>query len=229
MYLSKKELMNKATIIYEKNIYDQFLTNNNLTVLAKSIYLLHKSNHGLLGYLYFKTVLPNKMYNWIYSVKIPMQSNTMDMITYLNKLFIKHSNELYDYKSNENVDLLVDTNVYRSEVTLGIGSLEDDSNIQITSKKYKDLLASDYGQIDVWAEQSVEVTPTNNRRDNRIPVWQRSMQKRHYDRSNEGYHEIDPMRSSLNVNTSGYGSEFQKIINAKDALYAKNNSISNNL
>lgn len=223
-FLSFKEQNNVATKIYEKSSLDVFMSNKNKLLLTKEIYLLHKGNNGILDYLYFKNVVESAMIEWISNMLAMNDCDTrsMDILVFLNKTFIKTHGYLYEYKSRDKIEVLVDTNVYRSEAS--IGYCDDDDNIQIQQKKYKDLLASEYGSIDVWKEQSVEMTPDSRARYGiKVPFYQRTMQIRHYDRSNEGY-STTADRASLNNFVSGYGSALTAIQNKKDELYKKYNS-----
>lgn len=64
-------------------------------------------------------------------------------------------------------------------------------------KRYSELTAADIPTIDVWAKAEVQVINKQFRDNNRIPFWQCSMHKRHYDRGNDGFRENDPDRASL--------------------------------
>jgi hypothetical protein len=233
-FKSRKEIINRPTFIYEKNLYDVFMSGNNQIYITKQIYLLHRSNHGILDYLYFKGIIPYKMQNWISKIRIPNDNHSVDLLYYLNKNFIQTHYNLYEYKSEakseaKNTMPTFDTNVYRSEANIGYCD-EDESisgtniHAHIRPKKYSELLASDYGLIDVWEKQTVEISPESAARYGvKVPVYQRSMQIRNYDRSNEGYSSTSD-RASLNTFVSGYGDAFRSIQNRSDELYKKYNS-----
>jgi hypothetical protein len=221
-WLSSKEKLNKATKIYDKSAEDIFMSEENIRKISKEVFLLHQSNGGKLHYLYFRRILPNIMFNWINNRRNPI-SNNMDIITYLNKLFITKHDNLYTYKTNSliNDQPLIDSNVYRVDTTLG---MTIDDNIVPIRKKGKELLASDYQLIDVWKEQTTEVSSASSRNGNKIPVWQRSMNIRNYDRSGEGYAAIDSNEASLDNHSRGYGSAFTDLIKKNQDLYKKNNT-----
>ena len=221
-WLSTKEKLNKPTVIYDKSTEDIFISEENIRKISKEVFLLHQYNGGKLHYLYFRRILPNIMFQWINNRRNPI-SNNMDIITYLNKLFIIKHDNLYVYKTNSliNDQPLIDSNVYRVNTTLG---MTIDDNIVPIRKKGKELLASDYQLIDVWKEQTTEVSSASSRNGNKIPVWQRSMNIRNYDRSGEGYAAIDSNEASLDNISRGYGSVFTDLIKKNQDLYKKNNT-----
>lgn len=219
-FLSYKDALNVPTMIYEKNSKDLFMTVSNQIYLTKQIYMLHKHNHGRLGYLYFKTVVPKKMMQWINAMLIPQKSLSTDILYYLNKVFVKDASNLYTFKTSDNIDLVVDRNVYKNPISLS--SYDDNTNTIITDVKQPNhLLASDYGLIDVWQPQTTEVTNAAFRYRNAIPVWKSGMNVRHYDRNNDGL-RAPIARSSIDTFVSGYGSAYQSIIDMKDEQYKKN-------
>jgi hypothetical protein len=223
-WLSTKERLNKSTTIYDKSPTDIFMSEENIRKIIKEVFLLHQSNGGKLNYLYFRRILPNIMYKWVNCNKIPNSPN-MDIIQYLNKLFIKRHDNLYTFKTDNfvnNYQPLIDTNVYRVGTTLGI-TTEDDQIMSIR-KKGKELMASDYQLIDVWKTQTTEVSSASSRTGNKIPVWQRSMNTRNYDRSGEGYANIDSNEARWDNQSRSYGSAFSDLVKKTQDLYKKNNT-----
>jgi len=223
-WLSTKEKINKPTVIYDKLPIDIFMSEENIRKVVKEVFLLHQSNGGKLHYLYFRRILPKIMYKWINDRKIPT-SNNMDIIIYLNKLFVKTHDNLYVFKTNNCIDNeqpLIDTNVYRVDTTL---SITTDNELSSIRKKGKDLLASDYQLIDVWKNQTTEISSASSRTGNKIPVWQLSMNTRNYDRSGEGYAAIDSDNASWDNHSRGYGSAFSDLVKKNQELYQKNNML----
>lgn len=219
MYLSQKQISNIATPIYSKSLSSIFISTYNQMSITKQIYTLHKNNYGKLDYLYFKSIVPSLMATWFNKYDGPIAS-TGDIILYLNKVFIKDNSILYEYQTTQNIPIAIDSNVYRS--SLVIVECDDDDNVVINEKKYSQLLASDYGSIDVWAPQTTEISTTTLRNKNKIPLIQRSMNLRFYDKANEGYSTtID--RASLDTNLSGYSSAMTDLIKKKEALYKRDN------
>ena len=60
-------------------------------------------------------------------------------------------------------------------------------------------------ELDVWRDQDVIRWNKNFRYNNEIPIWQ-NLNKAHrgYDRGNEGLHDGNPDRASLNNQIHGY-------------------------
>jgi hypothetical protein len=218
-YLSEKERKNVPSIVYEKSIGSVFLGTKNILYCTKEIFLLHTSNHGLLNYLYFRSIVPKRMLSWISKFKPPQSSNGIDMLKYLNKTFIQHQQDLYEFKCEDKIDVLVDRNVYKQNKTIHLVD-EFGNNAEII-KRPKDMMASDYSLLDVWREQTTEISNEQQRYGNKIPVWQRSLNSRHYDLGNEGY-SASKERSSLNTNVYGYGSAMAELEAKKAEQYKKN-------
>lgn len=224
-FLSRKDMINVPIAIYQKNIKDTFIAQDNQVNVSKRIYQLHKSNGGILNYIYFRSILQARMREWISGFSFENISQvhdiySVDHIYYLNKIFIKKCYDLYTFKAKDKLDIVPDSNVYRLSAAIGV--TDDNDNIAIKNIKYNEMLASDYNQVDVWREQTTEISDGFSRYNNSIPVWQRSMNIRKYDTDNEGYAASE--RSSLGNVLSGYGSAFKDLQNAKEALYQKNNN-----
>lgn len=219
-FMSFKEKANVPTKIFEQNGRALFMNLSNQIYLTKQIYQLHKQNHGRLGYLYFKEIVPIKMYKWISKLHIPQKSLSTDILYFLNKTFIKQSPGLYEYKTQDIINPVIDTNVYKSQMHLS--NCDDNDNISTTVKMSNELLASDYGSIDVWKHQSVEVTNEMLRYGNKVPMWQKSMNTRHYDKANDGLAStVD--RASINTVTLGYKGHYSDLVERKNQRYQKNN------
>lgn len=230
MFVSTKDRVNSSTNIFEKNIRAVFMSTNNQIRLSKAIYQMHKSNGGIRNYIYFRTLVPKAMLYWISELAIDTASQTNDIYTidqlyYINKKFIKTHDNLYTFTTNEPLCTIPDTNVYK--ISTPIAVCDENNATSVTYKKYGELMASDYGQVDVWQTQTTEVSDDLKRYKNAIPVWQRTMHSRCYDTSNEGYrYSIDA--SSTGCILRGYDSDFKKIQDDKLALYTKNNTRSDN-
>jgi hypothetical protein len=227
--LSRKEIENQPTIIHRKDNVLSFMNLSNQRALTKKIYLLHKSNNGLLTYLHFKELVPFRMKSWIYQKDVnkyrQLTAGAIDVLEYLNKVFISDNYDLYSIISRESKYTPLDSNVYRSTVNVSYSIGDESQDILILKKKANELLAEDYRNMDVWAEQTTEVTNKTHRYGNAIPVWQRTMNIRHYDRDNQGYHHADSARASLDTPVYGYGDEMQKLYDALDKQLKKNQTI----
>ena len=71
-------------------------------------------------------------------------------------------------------------------------------------KKYKDMMAADFHTLNLWEKNEIYRHNGNFRNNNKIPIWQKSMQTRHYDRDNGGLACADPDRASLDNQIHGY-------------------------
>lgn len=198
----------------EKNNFYIFISDSNKLELTKEIYQLHKSNNGKLGYLYFKNIVVDKMYKFITDAKnqkyryIDISKTGLNTSQYLNKLFIKQNENLYKFKiDNDNEKINSESNIYRSEVVLGHFS-HDDDKIAISKKNANELMAQDYGALDVWRPVTIEMHD-NYRQKNKVQIWQESMSRRHYDKCNEGYANVED--SSLHGILNGYGNDMDLI------------------
>jgi hypothetical protein len=70
--------------------------------------------------------------------------------------------------------------------------------------KFYELQAADHGTMDLWSNQETQIMNKHFRYGNKIPFWQSSMHKRHYDRQNEGLAYDNPDRASLDTPVYGY-------------------------
>jgi hypothetical protein len=197
-----------------------FMSKSNQIHVTKQIYLAHKNNHGVLGYLHFKTIVPNRMYFWISNKNLNNDPNIdkfIDIISFLNKLFIRDNSDLYEFKP-PGQEIVPEKNVYRSQATFAFHL--DNGDTQTFSKKYQDLTAEDIRNIDVWAPVNTDISNMNKRYKNEIPSWQKSMNVRNYSRDNDGLRS-NCDRSSLNNMISGYGSDMKMLHNLKDQQLKK--------
>ncbi len=212
--VSKKEIMNKPTILYRKDNSVSFMNLSNQRLLTKKIYIMHKNNNGLLQYLYFKEIVPVRMQEWINKKNInslkTLRSGSLDMIDYLNKLFINDNNDLYALTGYEYQHM--DSNVYRTKL-----SIQHEHDAPVVQKCPKEMLLDDIRNMDVWAKQTIEVSNKNKRYNNAIVPWQASMHKRNYDLSNQGYKHADPNRASLENSIYGYGDDIKRLYKKIDA------------
>lgn len=215
-FLSRKEIINKPTAIIDREDRYVFMTTTNQLNITKQIYMLHKKSGGILDYLYFRSIIPTLMDRWITKTYIPENSYNMDTIDYLNKRFVKQHPQLYTFKTCDPIEHVVDNNVYKTR--LNLGECDDEFKTRVVSKSHGELLAHDYDSIDVWAEQSTEYTNNDMRYRNTVPLWQKSMNTRHYDKDNQGYRSSKD-HSSLHTIVSGYGGAFTDLQNKKIAMY----------
>jgi hypothetical protein len=195
-------------------ICDNFMNIKNQLELIKLIYRNHRGNGGKYPYSYFRCIVPEIMRVWIPQFLKKYANLSYADIEYagglyfINKLFIKDQYPLY-----KTTDVRVDSNVYKLDTSL-FSYDEDSGNLIEEVKPLKDIMAADYGLIDVWRKQSTEVSAKNMRYGNAIPVWQRSMNIRHYDRANEGFDKAARYSSMDNI-VLGYNTAMVDLIGRK--------------
>jgi hypothetical protein len=179
-----------------------FLCSANQRVVVKQAYNMSQKMNMDLGYLYFKEAIPKAMERWQYRDE---ETQTMEALEFLNKKFLRDNKDLFMIPN-------CDTNVYKSSEVLTHITVEEDGKIVKNQqvKKPKDIYALDMHLLDVWSQQTTDIVNAYNRYGNQIPVWQRSMNTRHYDRSNQGFHDADPYHASLDNQIHGY-SEMQNL------------------
>ena len=121
-----------------------------------------------------------------------MFNDTMATLRYLNKKFVVENGDLYDISGCHALNMFQNKGV----VTNRCGTT--------ATKKYDEMTAGDYHTIDLW--KPVNVTQENSmfRYKNEIPMWQKSMNRRHYSRENDGLHAAKAERASLNNQLRGY-------------------------
>jgi hypothetical protein len=212
--------------IKQPNKY-QFLQIKNQIHLIKEIYQLHKSNHGKLTYLDIRKKVPDNMVKWSSknnleeldfimhdseSFEIFEHYQEPAVINYINKLFINDSKFLYQSVSLSKSNTPID-NVFRSSADIGY-FMNDDNKIVTINKKFTDFTAEDFQNLDVWKEKTVESNTSNYRYGNKIPVWQKSMNSRHYDSNNEGLRN-DIEKSSLHNISNGHKKDMDELLDIK--------------
>ena len=221
-YLSNKNFINQPTELLKRSNYDIFMSNENIINISKQIYILHKNNRGLNGYLYFKDIIPKRMYKWAIHNNINKYSDVSSLnsiVDVINKKFIHDNYDLYDPKTNDSV-AIPDSNVFKSSATL---SSVDDNKVLTEEKKYSEFMADDYGKLDVWQETAININNEDIfRYKNKIPLWQSSMSTRHYDRSNEGLRTSSD-RSSLGNLVRGNKYDMESLAKLSDHVYSKFN------
>jgi hypothetical protein len=217
---SKKDIDNIPTDLRRRNRVAVFMSVNNQQYLVKHIYQLHKNNNGQFNYLYFKDIITKKMRTWLDRNNIKMYEimrESADFLSYVNKLFIRDNEDLYNLGYNINP---VDSNVARN--TISIGYMTHGDETLIMNKRIQDIYAEDIKNMDVWREQTTEVSNSNKRYNNQIVPWQASMHTRNYDRDNQGYAHADPMRASLTTNVYGYGDDMENLKKISDiSVYSR--------
>lgn len=199
---NNKTLLGKtfATISNERI----FMSTTNVSYVVDHIYLLHRQNGGTSSKRMFERAIPSIMKLWAAQQNLDSFEGwnnyhwvlTMD---YINKKFIREHSSYYTVPG-------ADTNVFKAHVP--VGTINEFDGKTHVSKKYDEMTAADYQNLDVYGP--MEVFTQNKevyRYKNQIPVWQRSMNKHHFSRENEGLRSNNWARSSLEVPIRGYGGQ----------------------
>jgi hypothetical protein len=180
-----------------------FLSPNNVDLVIKSLYAIHKKFNGQMHYECFKKKFLKKMREWVishdpddYELAGNPYPNYVELLNFINRDFIS---EHYDLAAGTAYtdQQIPDINVYRRKDYVG-----PTHNREL--KAYDEMLTDEYPDIDVWQHYEVNRSNRNYRYNNRIPYWQTIAQKRKYDRSNDGLHDGNPDRASLDNQVRGY-------------------------
>ncbi len=197
MDLSVKDNNNQETILEYKSNRAVFLDVINQKKLTLLFFTMHRENGGLLGSCFFKELIPAMMYAWAEEKNLDAfkSLDLQSACQHINSKFIKANRDVYlDSHRGPNSELVPDVNVFKQKATLAKG----------TTKRYIDMTAQDYGSLDVWRAQRVDQWNNNFRYKNKIPMWQKSMARRHYDTGNDGLTERDYRNASKPQPVRGY-------------------------
>ena len=208
--ISIKQKNNQPYFLPVKSNYVLFMCQNNQKYLSKKIYLLHKTNHGQMGYFFFKINVFKRMKRWANLNDINNFSHMVninlpgDILYYINQKFINDNIDLFEINGGlNNIIRLPNENPYKSKIDIG-HYVNEMGEVVSEKKKYEDMLTEDIRNLDVWQKETVYLNDDVYRYKNKMPEWQTSMHKRHYDRTNEGLAHIESDRASLDNQIHGY-------------------------
>ena len=142
--------------------------------------------------------IPKLMAEWAIKHKIDnvtyVTGDIIQNLGFLNKKFLNNYRSLYG-RDDQNA-----LNVFQLDDTV------TDQCGRTSTKKYNTMLAADYHTLNLWDSDSNNIYIYNqaSRDCNKIPIWQKSMNTRNYDLSNDGLHAAIPERASLGNQTHGY-------------------------
>jgi hypothetical protein len=210
--ISHKEKMNPPDTNYLDGMSntDIFLSKKNIHYMTYFLVAMCKKNMTGTNPGELAPLVPTMMIEW-------SKKNTLDDFEYiyddilltlefLNKKFI--TNHACVYGKNDNSSI----NVFRAK-----GAITVDECGNEETKKYSEMTAENYKNMDVWQDTQEYTYDKRNRYDNSIPIWQRSMNIRQYEHVFDGLHTSNPTRASLDTQLRGYnmsniikGSEFYK-------------------
>jgi len=195
--LSVKQEKNKPVPSnYPATNKQMFLSDRNVYILAKFIIAMNIKNNTKTPQKILERKIPAIMTKWATETHIndyeDLTDNILETLSFLNQSFLKDHPELYNRADCSGI------NVFR--IT---GRTTDRCNNQ-ANKKFDNMFAHDYHTVDWWHSQKTFTNDKQKRYNNAIPIWQKSMNTRHYDLSNDGLHDAVPERASLNNQIHGY-------------------------
>ena len=200
-----------------------FLSKDNTTSVISSLYAIN-INHGFdMPISYFYKWVPIKMKEWAkthfldsYQVLGSQSVNYyVAELQYINRQFIRY---YYGDAALETSlhNRISDINMPYDEIQLAkFTNNESDNDYRIEKKPLKELLASDYGMIDVWTAYDVSSRNSRYRNNNQINIDQISRHARPYDRkyATEGLRATIDNSSYTNNHQRGFGSVYRDYIN----------------
>jgi hypothetical protein len=195
---SHKGALNKPTPV-KIDIYELFLSNENVTVLCNNLHQVYQQNGGqstrdkfrkLVLLLQHKFIKSADLYQYDLADRDVLgRYSYVEILRAINEDFSKM---VYNY-FKWNV-----YNPFHDLVDVGNGS-----SVCRRLKKGDELQPEDYGTLDLWRNQITQVSNKNFRDNNKIPVYRAGLHTRNYDRSNEGL-KYDTDLSSMENQIHGY-------------------------
>jgi hypothetical protein len=175
-----------------------FLGQSNTNKLQYQLYQIYQENGGksskaklykLISLLQQKFVKENNLTNYIaIEADVVGFNDYVEALKTINADFKKMVFNYFSWNSY---------NPYKDDLL--VGSAGDRRTI-----KSAEIQADDFGTLDTWREQFVQVLNRNFRDNNRIPVYRTSIHTRHYDRGNDGLQHDNPDHASLVNPVRGY-------------------------
>lgn len=188
-----KSIQNLPNLVeYDKvDIEKIFKSDYNQLMLVRNLYNINKNNGGKITIQKFKELVPklqnkfckiNNLKNFdMTESESTGQKDWSLILKATNNKFIKHCYNLFKW------------NIFiPSRERTMVGPVDDRK-----LKKFTELLASDIPTIDVWEDVDQDRNNSNFWLDNKIPIWRESIHRRNYDKSNQGFRNINPDRASL--------------------------------
>lgn len=225
---------------HKPNVRQLFLSKSNIARLTKSIYNHHVNTGGKSTYNTFKQVIPKLAYEFSRSANMSMPyitdkliNNYLQRLKMANSAFVKKYKHMYRYvsKFDRHKPLL---NPFRKKYAIG-KSNEWENSVDI---KRGDLLTpSDIRHLDVYQPYDIN-TGNTYRYINAIPMHEKSLYRRHYDKNPElTYSKSNSEKTGINrgynmeqiYNTSIYANPWPKgysrSYHPKNPLYIKTHNI----
>lgn len=189
------------------NLIRLFQSDENLNTLTGSLYMKHREAGFNTPIAPFKEWVKKQMCIWINKhdlndFEILGVDNWLNLMDCVNQMFIR------DYESQSTAGGGVVPNKY-----IQLSSVDEDELLRLDNKYYRDMLASDYNKVDVWATQNTYTWNSRNRLNNRINIDTISRHRRNYDRNLQDGFKYTYGESSLeNNHTRGYGAVHEAFV-----------------
>jgi hypothetical protein len=194
--MSNKQEMNPPSINYLDIASNTaiFLSNRNVIHMTEYIISLNLEQNTEYDLKSIKNDMPRIMKKWTIEENLDdyeyLYDNPIMVLSYINKHFLDTHGYLYQKD--------VVKNVYRID-----GLTTDKVGNQIT-KKYSEMTADEYKNINVWKQTDLFTSDTKQRYNNKVTPWESGLYTRHYDRDNDGLQHSNHERASLNTQIRGY-------------------------
>ena len=173
-----------------------FLSKKNVDHMVYYMIALNTKNYTKTDPKITKRKVPPLMKKWATVTEIDdyesLDNNIITNLEFLNKKFLTDNGCLFDIANVNSLNVFQITN-----------KVTDNCNRNY-NKKFDEMLAVDYHTIDLHQYYETMTYNKNYRYKNSIPVWQRSMSTRNYDRENDGLRDANPDRASLENQIHGY-------------------------
>lgn len=173
-----------------------FYSEGNKLLLANHLFIIHQQNGGRSTLTKFQSLTPRLMKEFnktkdIYEYSMAeCQANKMQnwsaILKQINADFTKFCYKFFKWNR------FVPTREY---------ALVGPSDKRVY-KRFQDLRPEDYGTLDFWREQQIQITNAKQRDNNQIPHYRATIHVRNYDRSNEGFAETKERTSLENFQRS---------------------------
>lgn len=186
----------------------EFMHPRNQLLLIKGLHHVSRNNGGRSTMDKFRQLVPNLMKDFTSKNDLEQYitaeyqatgvNNWHEALRTINNQFIQYA---YNYLRWNHF------NPFREWATVGATG-------ERKHKRFQDLLAHDIPTLDLEGQQEIQLLAKFYRHHNKIPFYQHTMHKRHYDNGNEGLRNGSPDRASLDTPIHGYNMRnVEKILN----------------
>lgn len=208
-YLTQKQINNADIHWHEPTAKELFLSDKNLAKIASQMFRYYSTKYKM-DYFNYKVEIFKYMNKWAetYSFSgLDINPNRINILE-LNSIFMDKHRFLFEKPlttiENNKVVPVID-NVWRHNISL-YDYDPDTKTINKTVKSGANLMAEDYGKLDLWEDGAVYFDYDFVNKWKSFRQWGHAnpIIPRHVDRANEGLQCKDPNRASLTQHQRGY-------------------------